>query len=345
MKHNMIYVCAALLMMGGLMAGCSNGDAVSSSAGQQSSEADSYDIDYMVLVNKLNPLPEDWEANLKVEHCTNSLGDDVEVEVNAYKEYLALKEELEAEGIHVDLDSARRTVEAQQEIMDRFTEKYGADYAAKVVAVPGYSEHHTGLALDLYLNVDGKDIIENEDLVQYPEIWAKIHDKLAAHGFILRYLEGKEQITGYAYEPWHIRYIQDKEKAKEIMDTGVTLEGYLGAVNETDVTVDLGKSAVYSEEELKEMAVLIKCQFAAWKDCELHSIRYAGDEAVSEENLKWINSMSENTEYVKVAEFLMDFHSPKVSENAFESDTEYRDYQWWLGCDQEGSWEIVSWGY
>jgi hypothetical protein len=50
----------------------------------------------MVLVNKLNPLPEDWEANLKVEHCTNSLGDDVEVEVNAYKEYLALKEELEA---------------------------------------------------------------------------------------------------------------------------------------------------------------------------------------------------------------------------------------------------------
>ena len=255
------------------------------------------------------------------------------------------KEELEAEGIHVDLDSARRTVEAQQEIMDRFTEKYGADYAAKVVAVPGYSEHHTGLALDLYLNVDGKDIIENEDLVQYPEIWAKIHDKLAAHGFILRYLEGKEQITGYAYEPWHIRYIQDKEKAKEIMDTGVTLEGYLGAVNETDVTVDLGKSAVYSEEELKEMAVLIKCQFAAWKDCELHSIRYAGDEAVSEENLKWINSMSETAEYVKVAEFLMDFHSPKVSENAFESDTEYRDYQWWLGCDQEGSWEIVSWGY
>ena len=64
-----------------------------------------------------------------------------------------------------------------------------------------------------------------------------------------------------------------------------------------------------------------------------------------EENLKWSNSMRETAEYVKVAEFLMDFHSPKVSENAFESDTEYRDYQWWLGCDQDGSWEIVSWGY
>ena len=63
----------------------------------------------------------------------------------------------------MDLDSARRSVESQQEIMDHFTEKYGADYAAKVVAVPGYSEHHTGLALDLYLIVDGKDIVYNED--------------------------------------------------------------------------------------------------------------------------------------------------------------------------------------
>ena len=57
--------------------------------------------------------------------------------------------------------------------MDRFIEKYGADYANKTVAQPGYSEHHTGLALDLYLIIDGKDVVENEDMIQYPEIWAK----------------------------------------------------------------------------------------------------------------------------------------------------------------------------
>ena len=64
----------------------------------------------------------------------------------------------------MDLDSARRSIAAQQKIVDDFTEKYGADYTSKVVATPGYSKHHTGLALDLYLIVDGKEVIENEDL-------------------------------------------------------------------------------------------------------------------------------------------------------------------------------------
>lgn len=67
----------------------------------------------------------------------------------------------------------------------------------------------------------------NEDLVQYPEVWAKIHAKLADYGFILRYLEGKEEITGYSYEPWHIRYIDDVALAKDITARGITLEEYL----------------------------------------------------------------------------------------------------------------------
>ena len=83
--------------------------------------------------------------------------------------YLELKNELENEGIYVDLDSARRSVADQQRIMDEFTEEYGADYARKTVAEPGYSEHHTGLALDLYLIIDGKDVVENEDMMQYTE--------------------------------------------------------------------------------------------------------------------------------------------------------------------------------
>ena len=185
-------------------------------------------IDYMVLVNKQHALPDGWEEALETVHTTNSLGDDVEVEKKAYDAYLLLKADLEKEGVYVDLDSARRSVAEQTRIMNDFIEKYGEDYAIRTVATPGYSEHHTGLALDLYLIVDGVDIVENEDLVQYPEIWAKIHEKLADYGFILRFLEGKEDITSYSYEPWHIRYIDDPDTAKEIMNSGVTLEEYLG---------------------------------------------------------------------------------------------------------------------
>ena len=68
---------------------------------------------------------------------------------------------------------------------------------------------------------------DNEELVKYPEIWEKIHEKLADFGFILRYPEGKEDITGFSYEPWHIRYIDNVETAKKIMVQGLTFEGYL----------------------------------------------------------------------------------------------------------------------
>ncbi len=308
-------------------------------------------IDYLALVNKLNPLPEGWEDELKTVMTTNSVGDEVEVEEKAFDAYLALKEDLEEnDGIFLELDSARRTVAGQQEIMDRFIEKYGADYAAKTVAVPGFSEHHTGLALDLYFRLKGDDgqftdVYYNEDMVQYPKIWEKIHAKLAGHGFILRYPEGREHITGYGYEPWHIRYVDSVDIAKAIMDRDITLEEYLGAVNAADVTIDLGKSTLYTEEELKEAVVQIKCRFAGWEGCELHSIRYAGDKSASEENLRWMNELDENGSYTQAAEFLMDFHTPKEQTGAWEADEEYTDYEWWLARSEDGGWEVVTQGY
>ena len=76
-------------------------------------------IDYLALVNKLNPLPEGWEDALETVTITNSVGDEVEVEKKAYDAYLALKEDLEKnDGIYLELDSARRSVAAQQDIMD-----------------------------------------------------------------------------------------------------------------------------------------------------------------------------------------------------------------------------------
>ena len=72
-----------------------------------------------------------------------------------------------------------------------------------------------------------EDVDENEESTkpEYDGLWAAIHARLAEFGFILRYPKGKEGITGYDYEPWHIRYLDDAEAAKAIMAReGLTLE-------------------------------------------------------------------------------------------------------------------------
>ena len=350
----MLILLTACLMLCLVFAACgSEQDGTPSGADGQDAEPSG--IDYLVLVNKLNPLPDGWEDTLETVTITNSVGDEVEVEKKAYDAYLLLKADLEEnDGIYLELDSARRSIAAQQEIMDDFTERYGADYAAKTVAQPGYSEHHTGLALDLYFKIKGEDgsftdVYYNEDMEkdEYKGIWETIHAKLADYGFILRYLEGEEHITGYRYEPWHIRYLDSVDIAKEIMSRpGTTLEEYLAGKNAPEVTIDLGSSALYTAEELNDAMLAIKCKFAAWEGCELHAISYAGDEANNEENLKWLNSLNDGSSYTQVAEFLCDFHSPvEEGPNAWEPDTEYTDYQWWLARTEGGDWEIISEGY
>ena len=351
MKRNTI-ICALLclcLAATAVLAGCGSSSNDETTAATTASTVDSAktdSIDYMALVNKTHALPDDWEDKLEIVHMTNSVGDDVEVEKKAYDAYLELKAELEKEGVYVDLDSARRSVAEQQRIMDDFTEKYGADYAAKTVAKPRYSEHHTGLALDLYLIIDGKDVVENEDMIQYPEIWSKIHAKLADYGFILRYLDGSEHITGYGYEPWHIRYLDNVDTAKEITSKGVTFEEYLGAYTGGPVSIDYGTSEIYTEDELKDAVIQIKCKFAFWGDVDLKSIRYAGDEKATDEMLAKMNEINPDGKYTQVAEFLMDFHTPKeIGELTFNPDADYTDYQWWLARTADGGWEIVTFGY
>jgi len=324
-------------------AGSSSAASAESSAPEASDQAQG--IDYLALVNKLNPLPDGWEDALETVHFTNTVGDDVEVEAKAYDAYLGLKADLEAEGVHVDLDSARRSVADQERIMADFTEKYGADYAKKTVATPGYSEHHTGLALDLYLIIDGKDVVENEDMIQYPEVWEKIHARLAEHGFILRYTQGDEHITGYGYEPWHIRYLDDAAIAREITDAGITFEEYKAGKTLPEVSYDFGESELYTAEDLEEAAVQVKCEFATFEGCELHSLRYAGDEANTPENLKWLNDHDDDPGYTQVAKFVSDFHSPVEGGGAWEADQEYTDYEWWLARTDDGGWQLVTNGY
>lgn len=236
MKTKRFFILAlslALLTTAMLFAGCSKQDE-SADIPDETAEEEADTIDYMVLVNKQNLLPEGWEEALEVTTITNSVGDEVQVESKAYEAYCALKEQVEKdlEGyekgeVRFELDSAYRTVEAQQKIWDDFVSEKGEDYARTYVAVPGTSEHHTGLALDLYFTIDGKEVYENDDLFQYPDIWEAVHARLPEYGFILRFPEGRESITGYAYEPWHIRYVDDPEIAREITESGLTLEEYL----------------------------------------------------------------------------------------------------------------------
>jgi len=343
-----VAVCVATCLA---LVGCGSSASSASSASQASSTSTSSasgqarSIDYLALVNKLNPLPKGWEDVLQTVHMTNSVGDDVEVERKAFEAYRELAADLEKEGVHIDLDSARRSVADQKRIMDEFTAEKGADYAKKTVAAPGYSEHHTGLALDLYLIVDGEDITENDDMMKYPEIWTKIHAKLADHGFILRYLKGEEHITGYGYEPWHIRYLDDPEIAKEITDAGITFEEYKAGKIYPEVVYDYGNSSLYTAEELEQAAIQTKCEFASFAGCELHSLRYAGDDCNTPENLNWLNNLDPGANYTQVVELLADFHSPIEGGGAWEPDTEMKDYQWWLARSDGKGWQLVSFGY
>ena len=186
--------------------------------------------DYMILVNKQHLLPEYWPETVELETARNSFDDrEFLVEKEALKAFNALRDELLSEGIDIELDSTYRTVEYQQELMERFKKEYGEEYALATVATPGASEHHTGLAIDICIIKDGVVIDENEDMIAEREIFAKIHEKLPKYGFILRYPVGKEDITGYGSEVWHFRYIDSPEIAKEIMDKNITLEEYLAS--------------------------------------------------------------------------------------------------------------------
>jgi len=207
-------------------------EAIDQGAGTETTDATKKTKDYLVLVNNDNALPDDWEATVDLIEAPNPMGEKgsgpIPVERKAYDAFVALQKDLkENDGVDIELDSAYRSVEKQQEVWNDFLKEKGEEYTKTHVATPGYSEHHTGLAIDVYLVVDGQNVVENDDMMTHTDIWEKVHAKLAKHGFILRYLEGKKDITGYDYEPWHFRYIDSAELAKEITDSGLTFEEYL----------------------------------------------------------------------------------------------------------------------
>ena len=188
-------------------------------------------MNYLILVNRSNPMLDSYYEKLDLVECKNIIGKPTKVDRIAYSAYLELKEFLKTNNIFIEIDSAFRDVEYQQRIIDSYIKEYGIEYTKRYVAPIGTSEHHTGLAIDLALIVNGINMIEPDDLFANEDIFLEIHKDLANYGFILRYLKGKEDITGYDYEPWHIRYV-GKEVAKEICETNQTLEEYLQNIGE-----------------------------------------------------------------------------------------------------------------
>ena len=181
----------------------------------------------LLLVNPWNFMPEDYEITLK------SLGDGHKVDERCYDDLQAMLEACREEGLSPIICSSYRTQEKQESLFQNkiqrlinqgYSEEEAPVEAAKVVAVPGTSEHQLGLAVDI--------VDLNHQLLDESQESTDVQQWLIAHsweyGFILRYPNDKSEMTGIIYEPWHYRYV-GKDAAKEIYDAGVCLEEYLGA--------------------------------------------------------------------------------------------------------------------
>lgn len=183
--------------------------------------------DYMVLINGKLRMPQNFEKTVEIIPVENAVGEKYQIEKKTNEAFLRLREDLlQNNGIQIELISVYRTVEKQAEIFERYTAQHGLEYAKTYAAQPGHSEHHTGLAIDVGILVDGTLSHAIADLLSYEEPFKIIHEKLPKYGFLLRYPKGKENVTAVGYEPWHFRYIDSPEIAQEIADRGICFEEY-----------------------------------------------------------------------------------------------------------------------
>lgn len=183
--------------------------------------------DYLVLVNEDHRLPDGFQDTVEIISGENAVGGHFQIEKKTYEAFLRLQEDLlKNDGIQAELGSIYRTIEQQESIYEKYLNNFGLEYAKKYVAKPGHSEHHTGIAIDVGVVLDGKFYHTIEELFSIEPLFKTIHEKLPRYGFILRYPKGKESATKIGYEPWHFRYIDSPEIAKEITEQGICFEEY-----------------------------------------------------------------------------------------------------------------------
>lgn len=184
------------------------------------------DDELLTLVNPWNPLPDDWTVDLV------TLDDGHRVDSRCYKAYMEMINACKAAGYSPVNCSGYRTQETQQSLYDNkvqrlissgMSEDKAKTEAAKAVAIPGTSEHQLGLAVDL-VDANMQDLTSAQESTETQK-WLMANSW--RYGFIHRYPNGKTDITGIIYEPWHYRYV-GKDAAQEIFNRDITLEEYLG---------------------------------------------------------------------------------------------------------------------
>ena len=178
---------------------------------------------YLTIVNKIHRLPEDWLESITLVSAKNAMREAYQLESETMKQFLALRDSLLNEKIDIEAESAFRSIEEQTKLWAEFERDYGLSYCEQYVAMPGYSEHHMGLAVDICFVRDGQ--VMEEHAPGKEALFARVHAIMPEFGFILRYPAGKETVTGYGYEPWHLRYV-GAEAAKKITAREIALEEY-----------------------------------------------------------------------------------------------------------------------
>lgn len=185
--------------------------------------------DTLILVNKTNKAPSVPITLVKpnVQPTQESLSENIYMRPEAAAALEELFEAAAQDGITLYATSGFRSYSTQKAIFERKLNTMSEKQANASVAKPGYSEHQTGLAMDIEGETT-KGTGLTEAFGESPEgIWAAEH--CSEYGFIIRYPKGKTNITGYIYEPWHLRYV-GKEAAAEITELGVTFEEYILAL-------------------------------------------------------------------------------------------------------------------
>lgn len=187
------------------------------------------DLDVTVLVNKEHILDKDYvplEMYVVDENENNfhqfkdaSLKPMLRSDIKEYVDKLI--NDAQGLGLPIIVDSGYRSYNYQQVVLDALIKEKG-DEAFKLVALPGASEHQNGLAIDFAYYENG---IYNDDVKENDKeaIWLK--NNAWKYGFILRYPKGKENVTGYNFEPWHFRFVGLK-LAKYLFKNDLTLEEY-----------------------------------------------------------------------------------------------------------------------
>lgn len=165
----------------------------------------------VLIVNKKYSIPSDYGSEL-------ILDDDAGTGLIIDEAYDALLEMREASGYEMPIVSGFRSYRTQTAIFNNYVANYGEAEANTFSARPGESEHQTGMAIDITsLNQSYGDTAEG--------MW--LAENCHKFGFIIRFQADKEDITGYIYEPWHVRYL-GKSTARLVHDSGLALEEFLG---------------------------------------------------------------------------------------------------------------------